>query len=417
MTYRELLKLYKEGQLDEETKKKIAADIERQDAISEYLYEEGEIPGLEDLEPEKTDVFSGTDKEQKIENERFIKEIRKAVRRALLKTGIAVGCVILAVILGAVFIFPKVVSALFYDPNEVVGENSENTDIKTTRMSLDLSVYSELFLAGNRRDQVNAVDRGYGVYDITIPQTVSRNGKFTSVSGKLVRGKLTLYDNNVLKVPGWRFYIPGDEEAWEAWEVNSDGTETKIDGKERKKDSIRASKEEIEQYSDTDWYTAYVSLDKLTDYKEFIQWAEAFSKKENMDLGDLWCAVYTDTYTNVNTGFVPEPSGSSMNWDREKYPYLSLLDDHDPYEMIDETDEKVMETHYISLLSYLADHSDIIKMMDVTEDFADGCQNMITYVKKNGLKIQGFAASVQKETLLELYEEDLVDYIDTQPQS
>lgn len=42
---------------------------------------------------------------------------------------------------------------------------------------------------------------------------------------------------------------------------------------------------------------------------------------------------------------------------------------------------------------------------------------MITYVKKNGLKIQGFAASVQKETLLELYEEDLVDYIDTQPQS
>ena len=73
------------------------------------------------------------------------------------------------------------------------------------------------------------------MYDITIPQTVSRNGKFTSVSGKLVRGKLTLYDNNVLKVPGWRFYLPGDEEAWEAWEVNSDGTETKIDGKERKK--------------------------------------------------------------------------------------------------------------------------------------------------------------------------------------
>ena len=54
---------------------------------------------------------------------------------------------------------------------------------------------------------------GTVVYDITIPQTVSRNGKFTSVSGKLVRGKLTLYDNNVLKVPGWRFYLPGDEEA------------------------------------------------------------------------------------------------------------------------------------------------------------------------------------------------------------
>ena len=83
------------------------------------------------------------------------------MRRALLKTGIAVGCVILAVILGAVSYFRSGFS-IIYDPNEVVGENSENTDIKTTRMSLDLSVYSELFLAGNRRDQVNAVDRGYG---------------------------------------------------------------------------------------------------------------------------------------------------------------------------------------------------------------------------------------------------------------
>lgn len=417
MTYRELLRLYKEGQLDEETRKKIASDIERQDAISEYLYEEGEIPGLDDLEPEKSDIFSETDKEQKIENDRFIKEIRKAVRRAFVKTGIVVGGVILVVILGAVSVLPRAVSALFYDPNEVAGKSAENADIKTTRMSLDLSVYSELFLAGNRRDQVNAVDRGYGVYDITIPQTVSRTGKFTSVSGKLVRGKLTLYDNNVLQLPAWHFYLPGDEEAWEAWEVDSDGIETKIDGKERKKASIQASKEEIEQYNDTDWYTAYVSLDKIVDYKEFILWAEAFSKKKNMDLGDLWCAVYTDTYMNANIGFVPEPSGSSMNWDREKYPYLSLLDDHDIYETIDETDEKIMETHYISLLSYLEDHDDIIKMMDGTEDFADECQNMITYVKKNGLKIQGFAASVQKETLLELYKEDLVDYIDTQPQS
>ena len=92
---------------------------------------------------------------------------------------------------------------------------------------------------------------------LQIPQTVSRNGKFTSVSGKLVRGKLTLYDNNVLKVPGWRFYLPGDEEAWEAWEVNSDGTETKDRWERTEKDSIRDHKEEIEQYSDTDWYTAY----------------------------------------------------------------------------------------------------------------------------------------------------------------
>ena len=54
MKKREILLLQYFGDLSQ---KEIAADIERQDAISEYLYEEGEIPGLEDLEPGKTYVI------------------------------------------------------------------------------------------------------------------------------------------------------------------------------------------------------------------------------------------------------------------------------------------------------------------------------------------------------------------------
>ena len=44
MTYRELLQLYKQGKLDMEKKKQVEAEIEKQDAISEFLYEEGDIP-------------------------------------------------------------------------------------------------------------------------------------------------------------------------------------------------------------------------------------------------------------------------------------------------------------------------------------------------------------------------------------
>ena len=49
MTYRELLKLYKQGKLEDSTKKQIEAEIEKQDAISEFLYEEGAIPDFSDL--------------------------------------------------------------------------------------------------------------------------------------------------------------------------------------------------------------------------------------------------------------------------------------------------------------------------------------------------------------------------------
>ena len=243
MTYRELLKLYKQGKLEDSAKKQVEAEIEKQDAISEFLYEEGTIPDFSDLESENAGklenkkCLTGQQNDQEDElNSQFIKQIQHSIRRAFIKMGLAVGAAVLAVVLCAVFILPKAVSKFYYDPNEVAGKYEE---MITTRMELDLSVYSELFLPGNHRDQVNAVPRGYGEYDIVIPQTTSWTGRSTSVSGRLVRGKLTLYDNNILSRPIMQFYLPGDEDAWAAWEVDENGKETKMDTEARKQESIQ----------------------------------------------------------------------------------------------------------------------------------------------------------------------------------
>ena len=169
MTYRELLNLYKQGKLDDVRKKEVEAAIEKQDAISEFLYEEGEIPEFSDLEsenaenPENKEWLAGQKNNQKDEiNRQFIKEIRWSIRKAFIKMGMIVGVAVLVIVLCAVFILPKAVSDFYYNPNEVVGKYEEMT---TTRMDLDLSVYSELFLPGNHRSQVSAVSRGYGEYD------------------------------------------------------------------------------------------------------------------------------------------------------------------------------------------------------------------------------------------------------------
>ena len=443
MNYRELLQLYKQGKLDMEKKKQVEAEIEKQDAISEFLYEEGDIPDFSDLENGEDCFNNLDDKNQKAEwqdskidgniekrqgnlqskreddcNEQFMKEIRHSIRKAFIKMGTIVGAVVLLFVLCAVFILPKAVSKLYYDPNEAAGAYEGMT---TTRMSLDLSVYSELYLPGNYRDQVNAVSRGYGEYDIVIPQTYTWTGKFTSVSGRLVRGKLALYDNNILSRPALMFYLPGDENAWEAWETDENGKETKVDTEARKQESIQYSKEEISGYNDNDWYTAYVSINKLMDYKDFINWFEKISDKKDLEWGNLWCAVHTeeeDGYCGEpNIGFCPYASGSSMSWDKEKYPYLSLLDNADPYNEAEVTDADIMQTHFTSMLSYMQDHDDILSMMGQSTDYQEDYQNMIDYVKKNGLKIHGFAISTKKKTLLELYKEDVVSYIQTTPQN
>ncbi len=107
----------------------------------------------------------------------------------------------------------------------------------------------------------------------------------------------------------------------------------------------------------------------------------------------------------------------SVSWDREKYPYLSLLDNSDLSHVAEANDEETMQTHFTSMLSYIQDHDDILSMMGQTTDSPNRYQDMINFVQKNGLKIHGFAISAKKTALLELYKEDVVSYIQTTPQN
>ena len=88
MTYRELLKLYQEGKLDKAQTDEVEHAIEKQEAISEYLYEKEEIPGLEVLQrQEKEEVFvQGNDAESE-EEQRFVKMIQKTIRRTFFENG------------------------------------------------------------------------------------------------------------------------------------------------------------------------------------------------------------------------------------------------------------------------------------------------------------------------------------------
>lgn len=185
----------------------------------------------------------------------------------------------------------------------------------------------------------------------------------------------------------------------------------------KKREIIQDSKDAIAEYNDNDWYLAYVSINDIVDYRDFIEWYQKLSDDKELEWGELWCAVHTedaDGYcVEPNIGFCPYPSGMSMNWDREKYPYLSLLDNTDICHDVDVTDEETMQTHFISMLSYIQDYDDIISMMGQTTDSPNRYQDMINYVKKNGLKIHGFAVYAKKKNLLELYKQDMVSYVQT----
>ena len=179
MNYRELLQKYKAGELPEEQRKQVRQDIEKQDAISEYLFDNEEMEFEEQVEQDGGQTTESTDGSVPKDGQNvnivgaavpkggqeaeFTKLIRRAIRRTFIKYGVITGVIVIGIVCFLVFALPKIQDAMYYDPNKIVGTEEGN---KTNQLSLDISVYSELFLPENYRDSAAATGSGYGNYDM-----------------------------------------------------------------------------------------------------------------------------------------------------------------------------------------------------------------------------------------------------------
>lgn len=375
MTYRELLRLYETGELDPETRERVERDIQRQDAIGEYLFEKAEIPPLDG---------GGEDLDLPVEeNKEFLALVQKSIRRAFWKLGVTVCAVVLVVALLAVFALPKAVDLFYYDPTEVVGRDPEWPDIETDRMSLDTAVWTEAFVPGAYRDNVIARPRGYGVYDLTICQTVSASGGFTNLGGTLERNHLTLFDPNLLKRPvGNAFVLPGEEES---------GTFAS------REDAFAA----VDRLDEATWYQGYVSLSEIMDYADFMSWYDGLKHTGR----GLWCAVYGENGAH-HLGFYPGHGGAILHWDQETYPLLgSVGEDLTPEDAV---------THFTSMVRYLRDNPAFGEMMGCVMDDS-WTEQLLERIQRDGLQIYGFSITAQKDTFQALREDPHVNYLYTVP--
>ena len=138
MRYRELLELYRKKELGEQEREMVEQEIEKHEAISEYLFEREESDTLnfgedasrrEDADPvQKRKEDAGGDE--------FTKRVNRAIRRAFLRMGAAVCAVTLVIVLLILFVLPGVVSQFYYDPGKIVGQDSYGGT--TNQMSLDM---------------------------------------------------------------------------------------------------------------------------------------------------------------------------------------------------------------------------------------------------------------------------------------
>jgi len=406
MTYRELIALYRTGNLNEEQKKQVEADIERQEAISEYLFETEEIPGLEDLADDggvkKVALSAKWEKENNAsENadsveEKFIKMIRGSIRKAFLKMGLCVGAVLLAAILFIMFCLPGIVDQFYYNPGEIVAEGEYSV---TNRMSLDMGVYSELFLPGKYRNHVVVDSNGYGEYDINIVQNASITGTFHNVAGKVEKGKLTLYDVNLLTGPTGNAF-DNDAIDLDAYIRGMAAGGTKAEAYDR-----------LTTLEENEFYTAYVTLSEVVSYEDFKKWFDGL----DLEVGSPWCAVAEKKdegfYASEIIGFDYGASGMCINFDKEKYPYLSLLDASS--EVFPENSPEIMQTHFASMLRYMGEQEAFLKM--IGRGYRVEWENFAQSVEEQGLYVYGMVVMAKPDALISMSEMEEVCYIYTTP--
>lgn len=395
MTYHERLKLYKEGKLDEETRKEVEKEIEKQDAISEFLFEASDFLQLD----EEADVPPGKDG---ADDTQLLSVIRRSIRKAFVKMGVIVGVCVLAAVLCAVLVLPHVVSLLFYNPNEVVGRSEQNDGLITQRMALDLSVYTEAFLPGRWRNHVQADAQGYGEYVIRIPQTWTIDGRWETVVGKLTRGELLLYNENPFRLPtGNAFVLPED---MDGPIMIQHETGNRVGPGGEWKNQYKA----LEELEENEWYIGYVSLRAVTEYEEFEKWIQTLPTEQV----NLWCAVALEQengeYYANGMGFNRSGVWESMHWDTQRYPYLAFgQEDHGQWDASNCTE------HFISIVRYLKDHPEVSKMFggpDVRVPEED-----LQRLRENGLHVYGFAVTAKKDTFLKMRDDARVEYIYAEP--
>lgn len=396
MTYRELLEQYKKNKLSEDQIKEIEQDIEKQEAISEYLLEVEEQYDFCVYDEEKYNTFGNKDTEKADE---FTKLVNRKIRKAFLKLGAAVTIVTVIAVLGIVFVLPDVVDKFYYDPGKEVTEDRNQLEI-------DMLVYTDLNEPMQRREAAMVDDDGYGVYDIRV-----MNGDLNDLVGEIERNHLKIYNENVIIRPTYDPFV------WFITENGSDSTklsEVAAGDSFIVSEGFRDTKNQALQYLDEGkTYIGYITLNQMMPYEEFRDFLRTIELYQDK----VWCAVKTKEWEDGS--FMPDDLGfqcidyGEFEWDNA---YISLKEDDwafsEEYHVYVEKigTEKSAQRHFVDMLTYMAEQNVFLEMIgEEPENYLSAAE----FVEENGVTVYGFATILDKETALKYSELEEIYCIQT----
>jgi len=342
----------------------------------------------------------------------FSKSIRQVIRRAFIKAGVVILIVLLAILLFIQFALPSIVSAFYYDPGETIeyiDPDDPSATLEEDQMNVDLNVYTELKNPVAKRNTVSIEARGYGVYDIEILQTVKISNSFGEigdgigdVAGVIRRGKLTLYNLNLLRNLAITQFAAVDNSTYNTGDGGGEASWFE--------DAKNSFIEGLDDLEEQEYRMVAVS------YSQPLRYDEIVAIEDRYDAHSWWQAVQLadeEDWELVQNrgimGYESSYSGTHLRYHEDKYPYLT--GDETVDEDFSRFDESQMTQHFLSMLKYMIDHKDFQKMMDEKRPPTD-YQGAHDYVSEHGLHIYGSVFYADKETLKKISQDERISRID-----
>ena len=427
MSYREKIEQYKKHQLTEEDAIELESEIEKAEAISDYLAEQliddldGEFFSKDASEP--TEAKNPKEQETTSAKE-FEIYVRKSIHRSFRKMGMAVGGVVLAVVLFVQFGMSPLMSAFYYNPTktEMVETTTDDMIYQTSysQIGMDFHVYAELNLPCKGSDQVNALSNGYGNYQILITPSISFGTKRgTMTAGQIRKGKLELYNPDYLHPAPANYFV-------------GYGLDRNRDFVSQMKENVIEEDNEVTIYNqwfygtlengetaidalenDNTMYQAYVSFDQP---KTFTEVNEILNTMKEQDIWPslAWIAVYGNEEGNKLIGYdYNTPQSMTPVSLNEKYPELSLYEkegyDDADYENVNKKmqEESVMTQHLVSMLRYMEDQNRFTNMMEKYTG-SSMYKSIADYIEKNGISSCGFVCIATKADMQKMLDMDSI---------
>lgn len=391
MNYRELFEKYKKGLVSEEEKKIVEEELEKYEAIEDYL--------SEIIDEKSNDSENTTSLEE--HKEETIK-LRKDVKRRLRKVVFTSVAIVIALYISIFYVLSSIIDLIYYNPNSTTYSEG---DYKAKDILYDMQAYVSLNMPGYVVHSVTAGSKGFGKYEIYYSLKDLFNEKSQYYFLDISRDRVNYGIDGIFgyDARGAKWY--GFELINDVFEEDSPESMMNKIIKERTEETIRY----LENLNPLSYVSMTIVFDKDLTMEEFYNLTYEFNSLDfkwvgirTVEPGKKWSESHSMLLIGFNPKLSDEPS-YPHHPDPVKYPLFYL---GEVFDIPITTDYKAIiseayATHFRSRLQYLRDREEFVKLVDYGDFKIDFYQDALDYIDEYGVKTYGVRVFGKVEDFLE----------------